>query len=161
MAYAKKGGSTVEAVRALVQPIAAGLGLAVWDVRFVKEGAGWYLRIYIDKPGGISIEDCEAMSRAVDKPLDELDPIQQSYCLEVSSPGPNRELVRDEHFTAFLGSRVNVKFIRPRDDGRRSLTGILKNYADGMGTVCTEENESITFPVKEAGTYSHSYYPRS
>ena len=82
----------MELVRALAEPIAARLGYSLWDVRFVKEGAEWYLRIFIDKPEGIGIDDCVAMSRAVNDPLDELDPIEQAYCLEVCSPGMNREL---------------------------------------------------------------------
>lgn len=152
MAYTKKGGNTVETVRRLAEPIAAGLGLSVWDVRFLKEGADWFLRIFIDKPGGISIEDCEAMSRAVDGPLDELDPIQQAYCLEVSSPGLNRELLRDEHFTAFLGSPVHVKLIRPLEDGTRLLDGTLKDYQDGVVTVQPEDGEPVSLPVKETSS---------
>ena len=100
MAAKKKGGNTVALVRRLAEPIARDLGLMLWDVRFVKEGADWFLRIFIDKPEGIGIEDCEAMSRAINGPLDELDPVEQSYCLEVCSPGMNRELTRDEHFSS-------------------------------------------------------------
>lgn len=148
MAYSKKGGNTVEAVRRLAEPIAAGLGLQVWDVRFLKEGADWFLRIYIDKSGGISIEDCEAMSRAIDGPLDQLDPIEQSYCLEVSSPGLNRELVRDEHFAAFLGSPVRVRLIRPLD-GSRTLTGILEACGDGTVTVHPEDKPPVSLALKE------------
>ena len=152
MAYTKKGGNTVEAVRKLAGPIAAGLGLSLWDVRFLKEGADWFLRIFIDKPGGISIEDCEAMSRAVDGPLDELDPIEQSYCLEVSSPGLNRELTRGEHFAAFLGAAVRVRLIRPMEDGRRSLSGALEDYRDGVITVHPEQGESVSLNVKETAS---------
>lgn len=72
-------GSTTEAVRAIVQPYAEQLGLRIWDVTFTKEGTSWYLRIYIDKDGGVNIDDCAAMSRAVDEPLDEADPIDQAY----------------------------------------------------------------------------------
>ena len=90
----KKKTNTVEAVTELVKPIIEQMGLILWDVRFVKEGAGWYLRIFIDKDSGVTIEDCENVTRAVDKPLDDLDPIEQNYCLEVSSPGIERELVK-------------------------------------------------------------------
>jgi ribosome maturation factor RimP len=93
LAGSKKGG-VAETVRKLVLPYAETLGLSVWDVRYVREGGAWYLRIFIDKEGGVGIEDCEKLSRAIDKPLDELDPIKESYCLEVSSPGINRELTR-------------------------------------------------------------------
>ena len=79
----KKGGNTVAQVWELAKPLAEELGLTLWDVRFVKEGAQWYLRIFIDKEDGVGIDDCVAMSHAIDKPLDELDPISQAYCLEV------------------------------------------------------------------------------
>ena len=124
-----KKGNTVSAVWALAQPIAQHLSLELWDVRFVKEGAAWYLRVFIDKDGGVSIDDCEAMSRALDAPLDELDVINQSYCLEVSSPGIERELIRDEHFKKFIGSSVIVKLIRPNENGERELKGILDNFS--------------------------------
>jgi len=78
-------------------------------VRFVKEGAAWYLRFWIDKPGGVDLDDCEAMSRALDAPLDEADFIQQAYHLEVCSPGIERELTREEHFAQYLGSQVRVR----------------------------------------------------
>lgn len=152
MAYAKKSGNTVEAVRALARPIAQRLGLALWDVRFLKEGAGWYLRIFIDKPGGVGIDDCEAMSRAVNDPLDELDPIDRSYCLEVSSPGLNRELTRGEHFAAFLGSPVRAKLIRPAEDGSRAVSGVLESYEDGTAVLRTESGELRAVAVKEASS---------
>ena len=113
MASKGKGGSTVAAVTAIAQPIAERLGLRLWDVRFVKEGADWFLRVFIDKDGGVGIDDCVAMSHALDKPLDEADPIEQSYCLEVSSPGTDRELTRPAHFEACLGERVRARLIRP------------------------------------------------
>ncbi len=128
MAGKGKGGSTVAAVSAIAQPIAEGLGLRLWDVRFVKEGADWFLRIFIDKDGGVGIDDCVAMSHALDKPLDEADPIEQSYCLEVSSPGTDRELTRPAHFEACLGCAVKARLIRPLEDGRRELIGILESH---------------------------------
>lgn len=149
LALKKKNGNTVDIVWKLAQPIAAELGLTIWDVRFLKEGADWFLRIFIDKEGGIGIEDCEAMSRAINKPLDDLDPIEQSYCLEVSSPGIDRELVRDEHFQAFLGMPVKVKLIRPLADGRRELTAELKDFADGVMTLQPEGLETISLAKKE------------
>lgn len=86
MAAKGKGGNTVAAVWEIAAPIAEQLGLSIWDIRFQKEGVSWYLRIYIDKEGGVGITDCENFSRAVDGPLDDADPIEQSYYLEVSSP---------------------------------------------------------------------------
>lgn len=150
MAYTKKNGNTVDIVRKLAEPIAAELGLAIWDIRFLKEGADWFLRIFIDKPEGVGIEDCEAMSRAINKPLDDLDPIDQAYCLEVSSPGVNRELTREEHFAAFLGEQIQVKMIRPREDGRRVLTGTLENYQNGVITLHEDGGENISLAQKDA-----------
>ena len=113
MAQKRKSGNTVAAVAKLCEPFAQQLGLTIWDIRYVKEGSYWYLRIFIDKPEGVTLDDCEAMSRAINDPLDQLDPIDGEYCLEVCSPGIDRELVRPEHFEAFLGAVVNAKFIRP------------------------------------------------
>ena len=146
----KKNGNTVDIVRKLAEPLATELGLSIWDVRFLKEGADWFLRIFIDKEGGIAIDDCEAMSRAINKPLDELDPIEQAYCLEVSSPGIDRELVRDEHFKAFLGAEVRVKLIRPMADGRRELTATLKDYADSVMILQMDGGENISLAKKDA-----------
>ena len=143
MAGKGKEGGVSGAVWRLAQPFAQRLGLSIWDVRYEKEGGAWYLRIFIDKPGGVGIDDCEAMSRAINGPLDDLDPIRESYCLEVSSPGLNRELRRGEHFTAFLGSRVQVRLIRPAPDGKRELTGTLKG-CDGAGITLAEDSGATT-----------------
>ena len=123
---AKKGGNTVDLVTEIVKPIVEQLGLSLWDVRFVKEGADYFLRIFIDSENGITIEDCEKVSRAVDLPLDEADPISQSYCLEVCSPGIERELKKEEHFQAFIDSPIMVKMIRPIDKLGKEFSGILK-----------------------------------
>lgn len=153
MASRKKSGNTVEIVRRLAEPIAQELGLTVWDVRFLKEGAQWYLRIFIDKPEGISIDDCEAMSRAINDPLDRLDPIEQNYCLEVCSPGISRELTRPEHFQAFLGAEIAVKLIRPLEDGTRTLIGLLKSYEDSVITLENPEDGQIAaIPKKETSS---------
>lgn len=153
MANKKKGGSTVSRVWALAQPIAGELGLSLWDVRFVKEGADWFLRIFIDRPEGVTIEDCEAMSRAVDKPLDELDAIEQSYCLEVCSPGLERELVRPEHFAQFEGWPVNVRLIRPLEDGRKDLRGVLLGLnEDGMVGLRLAGDEEVAVSKKDTAS---------
>ena len=107
----KKKGSTTEIVRALAEPLAKELGLIIWDVTFTKEGADWYLRIFIDKEGGVGIDDCVDLTRAINPVLDSEDPIPQEYTLEVSSPGINRKLTRPEHFEAFLEAPVRVKLI--------------------------------------------------
>ena len=148
MAAKGKGGNTVAAVTAIAQPIAEQLGLRLWDVRFVKEGADWFLRVFIDKDGGVGIDDCVAMSHALDKPLDEADPIEQSYCLEVSSPGTDRELTKAAHFEACLGERVRVRLIRPLDDGRRELGGVLTSL-DKDGFVIVSGEESLALSRKE------------
>ncbi len=145
-----KQGNTVEAVTQLVKPIIEQMGLRLWDVRFVKEGASWYLRIFIDKDSGVTIDDCEAVSRAVDKPLDDLDPIEQNYCLEVSSPGIERELIKDEHFDAFLGAPVMIKTIRPDDNGERDFKGTLIAHTKDDITVVLENGEQTV--IKKKGT---------
>lgn len=150
MANKRKGGNTVGRVWELAKPIAGELGLSLWDVRFVKEGTGWFLRIFIDKPEGVTIEDCEAMSRAVDKPLDDLDAIEQSYCLEVCSPGLERELIRPEHFEQFEGWPVNVRLIRPLADGRKDVSGLLLGLTeDGMVRLRLSEDEETAVPKKD------------
>lgn len=146
----KKGGNTVAQVWELAKPLAEELGLTLWDVRFVKEGAQWYLRIFIDKEDGVGIDDCVAMSHAIDKPLDELDPIHQAYCLEVCSPGIDRELVRPEHFEAFMGVPVRVRLIRPMEDGTREFLGLLLEYGEDRSLVLAlSEDESVTIGPKE------------
>ncbi|MBQ3897475.1 MAG: ribosome maturation factor RimP [Clostridia bacterium] len=132
----------------LAEPLALDLGLSIWDVRYVKEGADWFLRIFIDKEGGVSIDDCVEMTHAIDGPLDELDPIKDAYTLEVSSPGAERALTRDEHFEKYIGSKVMVKLIRPLD-GKREFKGILKGYDKGDVTVETDDT-SFVFNKKEA-----------
>jgi len=135
----KSTGKTTEIVYHLAKPIADRLGLTIWDVRFRKEGASWILSVVIDKEGGVSIDDCEAMSRPLDKRLDEADPIEQSYCLEVSSAGLERELTRDWHFAKCLGKRIRVKLIRPYE-GEREFSGRLLGMEDGTVRIETEQD---------------------
>ena len=146
-----KGGNTVAAVWEIAEPIAEQLGLVIWDIRFVKEGADWFLRIFIDKDGGVGIEDCENMSRAIDKPLDEADPIEQSYCLEVSSPGLERELTREAHFEACKGEKIKVKMIRAID-GVREFSGVLES-CEGMSIVLRLEDGSAMNIEKKETSY--------
>ena len=144
----KKGG-VAEEVRKIAGPCAERLGLSIWDVRYVREGGSNFLRIYIDRAGGVGIEDCEKMSRAVDGPLDELDPIAEPYCLEVSSPGVNRELTRPEHFRRYLGADVAVRLIRPLPDGRRDLRGTLRSYGDGTVSLSEASGEERELSRKD------------
>ena len=114
-----------ELVRVLAQPIAAETGCGIWDVEYVREAGTWFLRVYLDKEGGVTIDDCEAVSRPLSDALDEADPIEGSYTLEVSSAGIDRVLRHPEHFTAFLGSEVEVRLYRPME-GRKDHVGLLR-----------------------------------
>ncbi len=145
----KKKCNTVEAVTELVKPIVEGMGLTLWDVRFLKEGAMWYLRIFIDKDSGVTIEDCENVTRAVDKPLDDLDPIEQNYCLEVSSPGIERELVKYEHFESFLGAPVMVKLHKPNEKDMREFKGTLIAHDKDTFTVSAEDGGQYVINKKD------------
>ena len=132
----------------LAEPIIAQAGCSLWDVEYVKEAGGWFLRVYIDKEGGVSIEDCEAVSRPLSDKLDELDPIEGSYTLEISSAGADRALKKPEHFRQFMGSEVEVRLYRPRD-GRKEHVGILTEY-DTEGNVTLDvAGAPITFEKKE------------
>lgn len=145
----KKSGNTVQEVSGLVKPIVEELGLTLWDVRYLKEGANRILRIYIDRDEGVTIEDCENVTRAVDAPLDELDPIAESYTLEVSSSGIERELVRDEHFERFLGAPVMIKLIRPGEDGARDIKGVLTGYEKDSVTISKEDGQEAVINKKD------------
>lgn len=145
-----KGGVTVSKVWQLCEPIVREMGLYLWDVRYVKEGAEWYLRVFIDKDGGVDINDCERVSRAINDPLDELDPIENAYCLEVCSPGIERELTRDEHFERFMGADVMVKTRVPVPGAGKEFCGKLKAYSNGEATIVDHSGENeITLGKKE------------
>ena len=140
-------GGAAAVCRALAEPLAQRLGLRIWDVRFGKEGADWYLRVFIDREGGVSIDDCVDLSRLLSPALDEADPIDCSYCLEVSSPGVERELTRPEHFEAYTGRPVTVRLIRPRD-GQREFAGWLLAGGDPI-RLETPEGTELVFQKKE------------
>ncbi len=140
--------NTVERVEEIIKPFAEKLGLSVWDVTYKKEGADWYLRVFIDKEGGVSIDDCVNLTHAVSKPLDEADPISQNYILEISSPGVERELVREEHFLSNIGNPVFLRTIRPID-GVRDFKGILKSYENKKITVELDGGESLEVDKKD------------
>ena len=129
-----------ETVRQFAEPIVLAQGCTLWDVEYVREGGDWFLRLYIDKEGGVDINDCEAISRAVDPILDERDLIAESYHFEVCSAGLERTLRTPEHFAAFLGAEVLVKLYRPRD-GAREFTGTLLAYEDGAVTLLSGGTE--------------------
>jgi len=131
-----------EQVWALSQPVVEGFGLRLWDVEYVREGAEWFLRLYIDKDGPVDISDCEQVSRAMDPILDEADPIPDSYNFEVCSAGLERTLKRPGDFQQFLGSKVLVKLYGPRN-GRKEFVGVLKNYQDGTVTLEIDGREAV------------------
>ncbi len=131
----------------LARPVVEACGCTLWDVEYIKEAGSWYLRLYIDKEDGVSIDDCEAVSRGVDPLLDEADPIQDPYTFEVSSAGADRPLKKPEHFEAFMGAEVDVKFYKAVN-GQKSCTGILAGYEDGSVTL-ELGGETVTFDKKE------------
>ena len=135
----------IKQIETLVQPIADELNYELYYVEYVKEDGEFYLRIYIDKPEGISLTDCENLSRRVSDVLDVEDPIKDSYYLEVSSPGLNRGLYTDEHFKKFVGREVLVK-LKSALNGAKSIKGILSEVYDESITVEGEEKVKI---VKE------------
>lgn len=141
--------NTAEAAEAIAAPILAEMGFTLWDVVYEKEGSGWYLRYYIDKEGGITINDCEAFSRAVEAKLDEEDPIEGSYTLEVSSPGIERALTRDRHFEELMGSTLLVRLIRPVE-GIRDFTGTLTAFNGNAFTLLLDEETEMTIERNEA-----------
>lgn len=129
-----KKSEIIEAVSALAEPVCAENGCTLWDVEYVREGGEWFLRLYIDKDEGVGIDDCEAVSRAMDPLLDQADPIDTSYTFEVSSAGAERVLKRPGDFQQFLGSYVCVKLYQAQD-GRKEIYGDLEAYDDGDVTV--------------------------
>lgn len=141
------GRGIAERVRTIIQPTADELGYYLWNVEFVKEGADYILRVTIDTDEGITIDDCERMTRAIDPILDEHDPIEVGYLLEVSSPGIERELTRDDHFALCVGEKVEVRLFAPVD-GSKVFVGILGEI---------DENGDV--PVDVAGTVRR--FPRA
>ncbi len=124
----KKFGSTEQRVYELAAPIVTELGYLVWDIRYEKEGANWYLRVFIDsETETISINDCEKVTGPISDMLDEKDPIAQSYILEISSAGLEADLIRESHFDACIGSKVRARLIRPME-GVREVIGELVSW---------------------------------
>lgn len=119
--------NVAEKVFSLIENTVKEQGVELWDIRFVKEGASWYLRVFIDKPEGVTIDDCSNVSRAIDPVIDEADPIDVSYYLEVCSPGLERELTRPEHFEKMIGEKVRIKLYKAAD-GTKEFTGVLKAF---------------------------------
>lgn len=123
-----------EKVEALAKPVVEDEGCELWAVEYVREAGSWYLRVLIDKDGGVGIDDCERISRRLDSILDEADPIPDSYVFEVGSAGAERELKRPSDFERYIGSEIEVKLYQPYQ-GKKSYVGTLEAYEDGDVTV--------------------------
>jgi ribosome maturation factor RimP len=134
-------------VTQFAKPVVEAHGCTLWDVEYVREGSERFLRLYLDKEGGVDITDCEAISRAIDPILDEKDPIAESYHFEVCSAGLERALKRPSDFERFMDSPIMVKLYRPRN-GLKEIPGILRGYEDGRVTV-EAGKETITFEKSE------------
>ena len=138
--------NAAEKVYELIKETVEQCGVELWDVRFLKEGASWYLRVFIDKPEGITIDDCTDVSHAVDPIIDEADPIDVPYYFEVCSPGLERELSKPQHFEKVMGAKIKVKLYKAID-GKKEFIGILNSVNEGI-TLQTEDGE-MTFTLKE------------
>ncbi|HIY04638.1 MAG TPA: ribosome maturation factor RimP [Candidatus Anaerotignum merdipullorum] len=140
--------NTEEKVMPLLEPIVAEKKLELVDLEFVKEGANWYLRVYIDKEGGVSIDDCEAVSRELEAKLDTEDPIEQAYILEVSSPGIDRPLKKEADFEKFSGDIIDIKLYKALD-GKKQYQGKLLGLQDGCISIEEEDGTIRAFAQKE------------
>ena len=152
---AKGTKNVADTVRELAEPVAESLGIWVWDVEFVKEGARRVLRITVDSEEGITIDDCEKMHRAIDPILDEADPIEEQYYLEVSSPGIERELKNDVHVEACEGWDVEVKLYAPKD-GSKLFRGVLMPLGENGEIVISQGENTVVFErqtVAKISTY--------
>ena len=136
-----------ELVTNMALPVAEEFGCELWDVEYVREAGTWYLRVYIDKPEGVDILDCENVSRKLSDLLDEADPIEGSYTLEVSSAGAERPLKRPGDYERFMGSPVAVKLYQAKE-GRKEFAGVLAGYGNGDVTV-TVGGTDMTFRKSE------------
>lgn len=124
----------------LLTSIAEAAGVSVYDVEYVKEGSDWYLRCYIDKPDGVTIQDCETVSRALSDRLDEEDYIADAYILEVSSPGLGRTLKKDKHLAKSIGQEVEVKTYKPIEK-QKEFSGSLRAFDQDTVTIETQTGE--------------------
>lgn len=129
-----------ESVWSYIEPTIKNLGLNIYDIEYVKEGISWYLRVFIDKESGVSIEDCENVSRAIDPLLDELNPIKTAYSLEVSSPGIERVLRRKEHFDKYINAKVEISLFKAIG-GTKKIECVLIGADDNEITVKYDNNE--------------------
>ena len=143
MAYNK----TEKEVLVLLEPIVEEKRMTVWDIEFKKEGKDYFLRVFLDKEGGIAIDDCEYVSRALEEKLDETDPIPQAYMLEVSSAGLDRAIKYDFHFKACMGKKVDVKLFAPLN-GVKEFTAVLEGFKEGIVSLAYE-SEVLEIPQEK------------
>ncbi|MDD3395181.1 MAG: ribosome maturation factor RimP [Clostridia bacterium] len=134
-----------------LEPIVAERNLELVDFEFVKEGANWYLRVYIDKEGGVDIEDCESVSRALEAELDADDPIEQAYILEVSSPGIDRPLKKDADFEKYRGEIIEIKLYKAIE-GQKQFQGELLGLENGVISIEDDENKIFAFEQKDVAS---------
>lgn len=133
-----------DVITGLVSPIVEKHSFELVDVEFIKEGTNWYLRVYIDKPGGINLDDCQAVSEELSDKLDKVDPIEQSYFLEVSSPGLERPLKKERDFEKFKGEQVEVKVFQPID-GKKVFEGELIGLVENKIVIRITADEIMEF----------------
>lgn len=146
-----KANNTEKKIEEIIAPYMKENNFELVDVEFVKEGQNWFLRIYADKEGGIFIDDCELISRALEKLLDENDPIEQAYILEVSSPGLDRPLKKERDFEKYKGETVDIKLYKPFN-GKKAYEGELVGLIDGNIVIKDENDEEISFNRKDVGS---------
>ncbi len=146
-----KGSNTESKVLPLLEPIVEANDLELVDLEFVKEGVNWYLRVYIDKEGGVNIDDCEQVSRALEAKLDEADPIEQAYILEVSSPGIDRPLKKETDFVKYQGEIIDVKLYKAQN-GSKQYQGKLLGLENGVLSIEEENGNVVTFEHKDAAS---------
>lgn len=144
----KKFGGTEQKIYDLIKPITDELGYYLWDVCYEKEGAMWYLRVFIDQDEGITIADCERANAPISDILDQNDPIAQSYMLEVGSAGLERELVKEEHFEVCCGDTVRIRFIRACDGEKEIIAQLAGADKEGISVV-TEDGREEKYPLSD------------
>lgn len=145
---AKNEGKVVTCVREAISATVAELGFSIWDIEYKKIGADWHLTITIDSEEGVGIDECELVHRAIDPLLDEADPIEEAYYLDVSSPGLERDIRTKEHYLFCVGETVQIKLFAPKNK-RREFIGVLSCNEDASEITVTEKNESFTFAISE------------
>lgn len=155
----KAVGKIASTVQGLVEPIIVQMGYELVDVEYCREGKRYFLRLFIDGPAGISLDDCERVSRAVEEELDRADPIPHSYYLEVSSPGVERPLKKDVDFTRFRGRKVTIRTFAPIY-GRRNFEGELLGLEGGMVSILTPAGEQLSIPRQGIASAKLKYEPR-